>query len=132
MSIWTHVNAIFRLDSIQRISNEQIVKIFGKSISYDELTTDLYNKKNKLKTLPMGSEGSLRMSVWKNPDKNSIASATISIFGDLRDFDNNDELKKWFNTVCKDIKKSKIFWLRQAVMQICNEKSGSKIYKRDC
>ena len=31
MSQWTHVNAIFRLDSIGKIPDEEIINIFGKT-----------------------------------------------------------------------------------------------------
>lgn len=38
MSIWTHVNASFRIDSIGEISDKYIYDIFGKPLTYEDLT----------------------------------------------------------------------------------------------
>lgn len=67
MSQWTHVAAIFRLDSIGKISDEDIYKVFGKEITWNDLYN--YDESDDTKTLPMGSEGTLEMSIWHNPDK---------------------------------------------------------------
>ena len=37
MSQWTHVAAIFRLDSFGKISDESIYKAFGKEVTWDDL-----------------------------------------------------------------------------------------------
>lgn len=36
MSQWTHVAAVFRLDSLGSISDENIIECFGKTVSYEE------------------------------------------------------------------------------------------------
>lgn len=118
MSRWTHVAAIFRLDSLGTINDEKIREIFGKEVSYEE-SYDYYgtNSNELVKTLPMGSEGSLNMSIWHNPNKDSLASTTVSVFGDLRDYGGSDveEIKKWFNECCEKC------FVRQAVIQIDDE-----------
>ena len=116
MSQWTHVNASFRLDSIGYIPDERIEEVFGKEISYDDLYD--YDETSTVKTLPMGSEGSLNISVWHNPDRCCMASTTVTVFGDLRDYGGDsdiEKLKEWFNNCCNE------FMVRQAIMQIQDE-----------
>ena len=119
MSQWTHVNAIFRLNSIGRISDEQIIEMFGKRVSYKGMSSIEYDEnykiKNKEKYLPIGSEGTLERSIWHSEDESSLASTTVSIFGDLRDYGDFDEIERWFNKCCNRC------WIRQAVCQVCVE-----------
>lgn len=67
MSQWTHVNASFRLNSIGEISDEEIIDIFGKQVSYKGMSNieydENYEVKDKEKYLPIGSEGTLEMSI---------------------------------------------------------------------
>ena len=127
MSVWTHVNASFRLDSFGRIDDEKIINIFGKSVDYYHMNEIEYDEnwevKNKDKYLPMGSEGTLEMSTWHNPDESCVASTTVSIFGDLRDYDSFDEIEKWFNKCCNNC------WIRQAVCQVKVEGCGTKVFQ---
>ena len=115
MSQWTHVAAIFRLDSFGKISDESIYKAFGKEVTWDDLYN--YDESDDTKTLPMGSEGTLEMSIWHNSDECHMASTTVSVFGDLRDYGgiDIDKLKEWFNDCCKQ------FMVRQAVMHVIDE-----------
>lgn len=129
MSQWIHVNASFRLNSIGRIPDEDLIKIFGKSVDYyhmDELEYDEnWNIKDKHKYLPMGSEGSLQMSIWHNPEESHMASTTVTVFGDLRDFCSFEEIEEWFNKCCNAL------FIRQAVCQVEVERFGTKIFQRD-
>lgn len=115
MSQWTHVAAIFRLNSFGNISDESIYKVFGREVSYKELFN--FDEMDDTKTLPMGSEGTLKMNIWHNPNEESIPSTTVSVFGDLRDYGGSDieKLKEWFNECCEN------FWVRQAVMHVVDE-----------
>lgn len=128
MSQWTHVNAIFRLNSIGRIDDEELIKIFGKSIGYWDMSKIEYDENweviDKEKYLPMGSEGSLEMSIWHNPETSCIASTTVSIFGDLRDYESFDEIEEWFNRCCDKVA------LRQAVCQVNVEGYDTKVFYR--
>lgn len=67
-----------------------------------------------MKTLPIGSKGSLEISIWHNQDVGCNASTTVSVFGDLRDYGGSDidKLKEWFNDCCQQL------CIRQAVMQV--------------
>lgn len=70
----------------------------------------------------MGSEGSLEMSVWTNPDPCCMAAYTVSIFGDLRDHDSTEEIINWFEEKCKELGGS----IRQAVITVDNERYGTQ------
>ena len=91
MSIWTHVNAAFRIDTF--LSEIDFEKVFGKELDYwDDYQIWDEAEKNPNEFLPLGSEGSLKMHVWENPDKNCMARYTVSIFGDLRDVEDIEKV----------------------------------------
>lgn len=115
MSQWTHVAAVFRLNSFDKISDEDIKKVFGKEVNFYQLFN--YDEADDTKTLPMGSESTLKMSIWHNPDSSYMASTTVSVFGDLRDYGGSDieKLKEWFNECCSK------FMVRQAIMQVIDD-----------
>ena len=130
MSVWTHVNASFRLDSFGSIDDSEIIKTFGKAVDYEHFDEIEYDEnlevKDKDQYLPMGSEGTLCMNIWHNPDKHCIASTIVNVFGDLRDFDSIEEIKNWFNKCCSR------FWVRQAVCQVdCPPEQKVFTYKED-
>ena len=131
MSQWTHVNASFRLDSFGRTEDEELINIFGKSIDFyhmDEIEYDEdWEVKDKDKYLPMGSEGTLEMSIWHNPNESCIASTTVSIFGDLRDYGDYEEIEKWFNKCCDAFVGS--IGIRQAFCQVNVEGFGTKVFQ---
>ena len=102
MSNWTHVAGIIRIDDLGRC--------LGTS----------YLNFERLINLPCGSEGALKMQVWENPDKSSLAGYTVSVFGDLRDHDSADEIVEWFKEICA------IFVVRQAAITVQNEQFGIK------
>ena len=130
MSQWTHVNASFRLDSFGRTEDEELINIFGKSIDFyhmDEIEYDEdWEVKDKDKYLPMGSEGTLEMSIWHNPNESCIASTTVSIFGDLRDYGDYEEIEKWFNKCCDAFGS---IGIRQAFCQVNVEGFGTKVFQ---
>lgn len=119
MSNWTHVAGIIRVDGAVIDFDE----IIGKECLWEspkEVWDDA--RENPDKYLPMGSEGSLHKSIWINPNGNSLASYTISIFGDLRDHDSTSEIIEWFKEKCK------LFWVRNAVITVRNEYYGTETY----
>ena len=128
MSQWTHVNASFRLNSFGRIEDDKLINIFGKSVDYyhmDEVEYDEnWEVKDKEKYLPMGSEGSLEMNIWHNPNTSYMASTTVSVFGDLRDYDSFEEIEEWFNRCCDKV------CLRQAVCQVDVEGYDTRVFYR--
>lgn len=120
MSNWTHVAGIIRVDGLTELDFDEVI---GKEClwgSPSEVWEDA--EVNPDKYLPMGSEGSLRKSVWENPDKNCLASYTISIFGDLRDHHSTTDIIEWFKEKCKEL------WVRNAVITVSNELYGTETY----
>lgn len=110
MSTWTHVAGVVRIDMLRfpkkgEKDEEKIIKsminYFGKELDfYDTIAKwdDAYEHPEHY--LPFGSEGSLKMSVWVNPNTHSMAAITVSIFGDLRDYSDVDGIIKWFKKKC--------------------------------
>ena len=125
MSNWTHVAGIIRVNAFRFDDNitKDFDKIIGKECLWDS-PTEVWDDAddNPDKYLPMGSEGSLQKSIWINPDKHSMDSYTISIFGDLRDHDNVKEIIDWFKEKCKQL------WVRNAVITVENEYYGTETY----
>lgn len=129
MSQWLQVAAIARIDDFrsEQISVEDATKkfesIFGKECSWENGDfEDAYEHPDKY--LPMGSEGSLTMSVWVEPDISCLASYTVSIFGSLRDCNSEDADKiiEWFKNKVSSID------TRNAVIDIESEFNSHKIW----
>lgn len=120
MSIWTHVAAIVRVDGIRMFDNQvgpDWDAIFGKeclfSASRDKWDDAMEHPE---KYLPMGSEGSLRKIVWTDTNLSQVAAYTVSIFGDLRDYDSPESIVEWF----KKIINSDTIDVRQACITVTN------------
>lgn len=106
MSVWTHVAGIIRLDSlgavilrgspeeINRRVKEAIVKTLGQTSSLD-------SPSDQPCTVPTGSEGSLQYEVSHTGGEHELAWGHVSIWGDLRDFEEEDvvELKAWWERI---------------------------------
>lgn len=103
MSQWLQVAAIVRIDDFRdspvsaEDATKMFEKVFGKECSWEHADfKDAFDHSENY--LPMGSDGSLKMSVM-----NHFASYTISIFGSLRDRDESDadNIINWFkNKIC--------------------------------
>lgn len=126
MSNWTHVAGIVRIDTFDTANPEtekQIREVFGKAVDWDspeELWEEYHAHPEAF--LPCGSEGSLDMTVWINPDRSCLPRATVSIFGDLRDHDDPDAIIVWFKDKCSK------FWIRNASIVVNNEWNGVRTW----
>lgn len=119
MSNWTHVAGIIRVDDLRLGEDLDFEDLIGREILYESPFEEWENiDKYPERYLPTGSEGSLQMSVWTNPDKSDLAAYTVSIFGDLRDHDNAQEVVDWFKKICDK------FLVRNAVIVVENERNG--------
>ena len=117
MSIWTHVAGVIRLDSLHCMEDitPQIKKLFN-TWEFESPLSEI-EKCN----VPDGSEGSLQIEIWENPDKSCSASHNIYIFGDLRDYGKDDKKKfiAWWKKTIKNCRKIKnCFGIRNAVINI--------------
>jgi len=88
MSIWAHVIGCIRIDGILAIGDDKkdIEKIIGPMSLWDSWNDD--------STLPVGSEGSLQYKIIEYAD--GLPWLVIPIWGDLRDYENISEIKKWW------------------------------------
>lgn len=103
MSQWTHVAGIIRLDSIgatllrgnkdeiTRQVKEAAEKILGYTVKFD-------SPAEQPCTVPTGSEGSLQYEVVHTGGDGELAWGHVAIWGDLRDFGEEDvpKITKWF------------------------------------
>lgn len=119
MSNWTHVAAVARIDGWPG-DRTNFESVFGREWGYDDDLDD-WDEMNEHRDrfLPMGSEGSCRMSVWVNPDFHSLSRYTVTIFGDLRDHNSAEEVVEWFRSKLKNL------LVHQAVITVENEWSGT-------
>lgn len=122
MSNWTHVAGIIRVDSIKFLGGDiDFDREIGKECTWDsedEVWKEFEEYPERF--MPAGSEGTLRKVVWDNPNKSSMAAYTVSIFGDLRDHDNPDEIIEWFKDICEK------FMVRNATITVYNELNGKR------
>lgn len=94
MSVWTHVNGSIRVDHIRPVMGPLDLKSLFRTASYEDGVEEA-----KACNVPQGSEGSLHVSIWEEPLKAAMAAYTVNVFGDLRDFDDVEELRKWFEKI---------------------------------
>lgn len=95
MSQWTHVSVIIRFDALRPIDVDVMtLKDLGKTVRYDD---DDYDDC----TVPCGSEGSLHTSLWVNPESCSVPAYTATIWGDLRDYDDIQEIVAYLMRICE-------------------------------
>lgn len=137
MSDWIHVAGIFRIDAIRNagISTEpDFDKLFGKECLFEELYENYKDlEEHPEDYLPKGREGTLRKLVWDNPDKDHSSSYTVSIFGDLRDVYTDGIIREYlYNLIKKDYWEKNKIWIRQAIVQIDDERCGLTCYNYIC
>lgn len=130
MSSWVHVAGVIRLDAFignesrAKVQRSKIREVLGKECRYEdsnEVWEDAENHPEKY--LPMGSEGSLEMTIHTNPEKNCLAAYTVTIFGDLRDCgyskeEMETEYINWFKQKIEEL--NKFFGIRQATITATN------------
>lgn len=118
MSIWTHVAGMIRVDSI-----------FPKGIPSLGRTCDFDSPQSEwdLCDVPCGSEGSLFWRFENTQRGNSLSRGHFSIWGDLRSYENPDEVLAWLNTL-PEILRDAGFGIRQAVVQCEVENQGAHLF----
>lgn len=100
MSVWTHVSGNIRIDWLflgsesEEDAVNQIRESFGDTVTFDTLGLISCS-------VPCGSEGSLQYKVVINEGSNSISFCNVVIWGDLRDYDDYQEIFDWIKDSCK-------------------------------
>jgi len=126
MSNWTHVAGIVRVDHLILDPEDGLDfdAIFGKECLWESDASVWKDAdENPESYLPMGSEGSLRKVVWKNPDTSCLAAYSVMIFGDLRDHHDPAAIVEWFKDICENK-----FSVRNASLEVVNEMNGVETY----
>lgn len=113
MSFWTYVSAEFTFDTHylkenkKRVDEKLLDDIFGKTVRFQDMVEHTFDdiEKHPENYLPMGSEGSLKKSVWvkqTKTEKGGIAykSKHVRVHGSLRDVWDAEPAKEWFKRVC--------------------------------
>lgn len=93
MSIWTHVAATIRFDAIRAFGNNHKPDL-GSTVEYDSPEED-WDACN----VPKGSEGSLQTHLWINPQTSNLAAYTATIWGDLRDYEDVEEVIAYLDRI---------------------------------
>lgn len=115
MSVWTHVSGVIRLDDYSFIKGKRNTKKDIEEIIGPMCLFHNWNSKTKL---PCGSEGSLQYSIYESDNEAEIARFTVMFWGDLRDYDNTDEIKKWFIELKKKFENKKnLICYRDAILK---------------
>ena len=109
MSTWTHVAGCIRVDCLSFETTKEKRKKTAREVI-----------KIVRENIPSGSEGPLYTDIHINPYLSHLAAFVVTIWGDLRDYDNIEEIENWFNSVCSQL------WIRQAVLTIECENGQSK------
>ena len=128
MSNWTHVAGIIRIDALRLDNDPYDFKAYfddliGKECRFnDDARVWKEQREYPDEYLPMGSEGSLHKHIWINPDKSHLSAYTVTIFGDLRDHDDPQEIVNWFKKKCRKLN------IRQATISVDNELNGTINY----
>jgi len=142
MSQWTHVAGVIRIDGMpfvvglnQEQERAEIHKMVGNTCSYDD-DAPKWDACN----VPCGSEGSLQYSYsFADHDEategfiasTSLSRSAIAIWGDLRDYDNENEIIEWFKGTLAKFQPNHpenkgLFSIRDALLSIEVEGQGKK------
>jgi hypothetical protein len=116
MSIWTHVVGAIRIDAMAfrcRPSVKDIEKILGSA---------LIKGQGEKPRLPLGSEGSLAYSIHVYNKEANMPWAVLTVWGDLRDYDNTQEIRKWWRTTLCDLNTrnayAPLYTVRDAILRV--------------
>ena len=117
MSIWTHAAGIVVFNSFS-MDDESLIdeldRIFGKECLYRSSRLVKEDARyNPESYMPIGSEGSLRKILDREPDSDI---AVLSIHGDLRDYSSPGKIIELFQNSVKEA--DDVFIVRQAVITV--------------
>jgi hypothetical protein len=123
MSQWTHVAGVVRLDAL-RLDDGYKRPQLGREIHWGETE---YARPNDEFSVPEGSEGCLYVACHEDPDRKSLSSYTITVFGDLRDYDNEQEVVDYFNKLANP--GISVGYVRQAIFTVDVEGRSEAVYR---
>ena len=141
MSQWTHVAGIIRIDSLVDLlggpdTTERMLRDrLGYTWDYDDLGNRAREIHIDNSHVPCGSEGSVQYKIVKTrPEtgsgEHSLSWGHIAIYGDLRDFDDPNEIYNWLGNALVDVNKDGIS-IRDIIVSIVVEYSNQYIIFQD-
>ncbi len=120
MSQWTHVNASIRFDGLMGMGLPTESDLGQMCKWGDEDTSHWETSK-----LPCGSEGSIEYTVVKTGGENSLACMAVIFTGDLRDYEDKEEILNYFTELCKGK------MVRSGILEIDIEFQQTFVYRHD-
>lgn len=114
MSQWTHVNASIRFDSLLG-DGKPTVRELGIINSY-------YNP-YEFSIIPSGSEGSIEYTIVDTGSENALAANVVVFSGDLRDYENEQEILRYFKRIVKNKT------IRSGILEIDIETKDTILYR---
>ena len=134
MSVWTHIVGNIRLDDFSDFDGKEhknrlddLKDILGPILTFNMMWNGHTIKEEDVK-LPIGSEGSMKYSITDLLDidehaTSSIFRWSIGFFGDLRSYNNLDEIEQWLSKITKEFEEKGLF-IRDAVFEVEVECEG--------
>jgi hypothetical protein len=115
MSKWTHVAGIVRYDAMPEGDKEGVaiavmngnplvlhtVKVLMRPDESELAFANPYDLLSKSK-IPTGFEGPIKYAIVENSDKQNLDRYAVTIWGDLRNYDNVEEIFDWFADITLD------------------------------
>lgn len=89
-----HVCGAIRLCALRYPKDFKVKSILRKQLG-TPIRINASEKTYESSIIPKGDEGALCYDIWENPDKTATNSYTISIFGDLGNYNDIDEIEQW-------------------------------------
>ena len=118
MSQWTHVCGLIRIDSMWDV-RKSLIDSFGKTYKYAD-SIEAW----EACTVPTGSEGSVQYDIVNTRDEKkfalsggSITFGYVAIHGDLRDYDDANEIYEWIKNACGN-EETAGWWVRSCCVRV--------------
>lgn len=102
MSTWTHVVGAIRFDGIPKSTVRSFqIHAIDRTMKGEIEVTDRGHivPLASQRKIPCGSEGPLQYHIHQYAT--GLPWVVVPIWGDLRDYDNANEIKEWFSATCK-------------------------------
>lgn len=96
MSIWTHVHGLVRYNRIQSVDFQAQMVLGNRPYPEYKFLSELVGIPK-----PMGSEGPMHAELWVNPEVSHLAAGHLIVWGDLRDFYDDDclQIEEYFEKI---------------------------------
>lgn len=126
MSEWTHLTGCIRIDTMPNIDDNIFISILKQKFG-NTWSLKVVDSRYELCTIPKGSEGSVQYNILKTGSGSSLSWGLITIWGDLRDYDDPEEIFKWIKESCNSLD----FWIRSCCVEVNVNHSKQYLIHKD-